>query len=129
MKRVILLLAISLFVFNCYSQSEASKNILGNWYHAGSNTLNLEINKTISFTKVSSDSLQLEWLFKENGGLTIRYAMLTPDKKGTIKYKSRSATWVMLDEIGELTIKNEGQSQVLKLNTLNADRLIVTRIK
>ena len=55
--------------------------------------------------------------------------MLTPDKKDTIKYKSRSATWVMLDEIGELTIKNEGQSQVLKLNTLNADRLIVTRIK
>jgi hypothetical protein len=128
MKRVFLILVISLFFINGYSQSETSKTILGSWYHSGSSTINLDIDESISFSKESSDSLQLEWLFKENGDFTIRFAMITPDEKDVIKYKSRSANWIILDDKDELIIENESQSQVLKIKTLDIDKLTVTRI-
>ncbi|MEN8251350.1 MAG: hypothetical protein ABFS32_20640 [Bacteroidota bacterium] len=129
MKRVIFSLVISLFFSICYSQSEDSKTLLGSWYHCGNSNINLNIDETISFTKESSDSLKLEWLFKENGDFTIRLAMLTPDEKDVIKYKSKSANWILHNESNELIIENESQSQVLKIKTLDIDRLTVTRIK
>ena len=129
MKKVSLLLVISLFFINCYPQSETSQNLLGSWYHPGNELIKLEIGNSISFSKESSDSLQLEWEFMDNGEFIIRFAMITPDNKDVIRYKNNKAKWLLNDDKGELIIKDASLSKVLKINKLDANRLTVTRIE
>jgi hypothetical protein len=134
MKRITFLIAISFSILGCYSQSKTSEMILGNWYHSGSNTLNIDVNESLTFSKDSNDSLRLVWVFDESGDYTVRFAMLTPQymdspdiPRDIIKYKSRPAKWTLNDK-GELIISEDSGEKIYKVSTLNANKLSVKRI-
>ena len=108
--------------------------ILGNWYHSGSNTLNIDVNESLTFSKDSNDSLRLVWVFDESGDYTVRYAMLTPinvnypdSHRDIITYKSRNAKWILNDK-SELIISEDSGDKLYKVSTLNANTLSVKRI-
>ena len=134
MKRITLLIAISFSILGCYSQSKTSELLLGNWYHSGSNTLNIDVNESLTFLKDSNDSLRLVWVFDESGDYTVRFAMLTPKNmnnpdshRDIITYKSKNAKWILNDK-SELIISEDSGEKIYKVSTLNANKLSVKRI-
>jgi hypothetical protein len=134
MKRITFLIAISFSILGCYSQSKTSEMILGNWYHGGSNTLNIDVNESITFSKDSIDSLHLVWMFDKSGDYTVSFAMLTPKNmnnpdshRDIIKYKSKNAKWILNDR-DELIISEDSGDKIYKVSTLNANKLSVKRI-